>query len=82
MKCKVCSKDWKLDSVFFPSEDKTDVEMVHEDCIKHLKLSIYTHGKIIQLQWINDQKRLNTGYEKWYNKKYEIPKHRLRGKMP
>ena len=36
--CKVCGKDMTLDSVFLPSKDGESLEMVHNDCVKHLPL--------------------------------------------
>ena len=36
--CKVCGKDMTLDSVFLPSKDGEILEMVHNDCVRHLPL--------------------------------------------
>ena len=36
--CKVCGKDMTLDSVFLPSKDGESLEMVHNDCVRHLPL--------------------------------------------
>ena len=36
--CKVCGKDMTLDSVFLPSKDGERLEMVHNDCVRHLPI--------------------------------------------
>ena len=36
--CKVCGKDMTLDSVFLPSKDVERLEMVHNDCVRHLPI--------------------------------------------
>ena len=36
--CKICGKEMTLDSVFLPSKDGERLEMVHNDCVKHLPL--------------------------------------------
>jgi len=36
--CKICGKEMTLDSVFLPSKDGERLEMVHNDCVRHLPL--------------------------------------------
>ena len=49
--CKVCGKDMTLDSVFLPSKDGERLEMLHNDCVRHLAISLigeFTKGGILK----------------------------------
>ena len=40
--CKVCGKEQTLDSVCFPSKDGVSLEMIHNDCVRHLGIELST----------------------------------------